>query len=149
MERSTGSDMKDITLKIVGTQNFDDIEEEQMEFVTDGRFYARGGRAYIIYDESEVSGMEGCKTTIRVDDRSVRMKRTGLAGFGTELYFEKGKRFSSIYNTPYGPMGIEVLTDDVKNELDLEEGRGSEAVQYQVSLEGIAEGKNRITIDIM
>ena len=133
MERSTGSDMKDITLKIVGTQNFDDIEEEQMEFVTDGRFYARGGRAYIIYDESEVSGM----------------KRTGLAGFGTELYFEKGKRFSSIYNTPYGPMGIEVLTDDVKNELDLEEGRGSVAVQYQVSLEGIAEGKNRITIDIM
>ena len=83
--------------------------------------------------------MEGCKTTIRVDDRSVRMKRTGLAGFGTELYFEKGKRFSSIYNTPYGPMG----------ELDLEEGRGSVAVQYQVSLEGIAEGKNRITIDIM
>ena len=142
MERSTGSDMKDITLKIVGTQNFDDIEAEQMEFVTDGRVYARGGRAYIIYDESEVSGMEGCKTTIRVDDRSVRMKRTGLAGFGTELYFEKGK-------TPYGPMGIEVLTDDVKNELDLEEGRGSVAVQYQVSLEGIAEGKNRITIDIM
>ena len=131
--------MKEITLEITGRQQYEGIEEDQMEFVTDGKLYIRNGVVYIMYDETEVSGMEGCKTTIRVDDRSVRMKRTGLAGFGTELYFEKGKRFSSIYNTPYGPMGIEVLTDDVKNELDLEEGRGSVAVQYQVSLEGIAE----------
>ena len=33
MERSTGSDMKDITLKIVGTQNFDDIEELTADFM--------------------------------------------------------------------------------------------------------------------
>ena len=50
--------MKDITLKIIGKQSYDDMEEEQMEFVTDGRFYVRGGSAYIIYDESEVSGLE-------------------------------------------------------------------------------------------
>lgn len=140
--------MKDITLKIVGTQNFDDKEEEQMEFVTDGRFYTRGGRAYIIYDETELSGMEGCKTTIRVDDNSVRLKRSG-EGFGSELYFEKGRRSSSVYQTPYGPMGVEVLTDYVRNDLNMEEGRGSVAVQYQISLEGLAEGKNRITIDVM
>ena len=140
--------MKNITLKIVGTQSYEDREEEQMEFVTDGRFYTRGDKAYIIYDESEVSGMEGCRTTIRVDGSSVRMKRTGAPGFGTELYFEKGKRFSSVYSTPYGPMGVEVLTDEVKNDLDMQEGRGSVAVQYQVSLEGLAEGRNRITIDV-
>ena len=133
-------------LSLLKTNDLDVVIDK---ILTDVQTMFHGGRAYIIYDETELSGMEGCKTTIRVDDRSVRMKRTGLAGFGTELYFEKGKRFSSIYNTPYGPMGIEVLTDDVKNELDLEEGRGSVAVQYQVSLEGIAEGKNRITIDIM
>ena len=44
--------MKDITLKIIGKQSYDDMEEEQMEFVTDGRLYVRGGSAYIIYDES-------------------------------------------------------------------------------------------------
>ena len=87
--------MKDITLKIIGKQSYDDMEEEQMEFVTDGRFYVRGGSAYIIYDESEVSGLAGCKTTIRVDDRSVKMKRIGEAGFGAELYFEKGSAFQA------------------------------------------------------
>ena len=36
--------MKDITLKIIGKQSYDDMEEEQMEFVTDGRLYVRGAR---------------------------------------------------------------------------------------------------------
>ena len=135
--------MKDITLKIIGKQSYDDMEEEQMEFVTDGRLYVRGGSAYIIYDESEVSGLAG------VDDRSVKMKRIGEAGFGTELYFEKGKRFSSVYETPYGPMGIEVLTDRVQNSIDMEKGSGCIDVEYQVSMEGLAEGRNRITIEIM
>ena len=85
--------MKDITLKIIGKQSYDDMEEEQMEFVTDGRFYVRGGSAYIIYDESEVSGLAGCKTTIRVDDRSVKMKRIGEAGFGAELYLKRESAF--------------------------------------------------------
>ncbi|MBS5335536.1 MAG: DUF1934 domain-containing protein [Anaerovoracaceae bacterium] len=141
--------MKDITLKITGKQSYDGIEEEQMEFITDGRFYVRGKTAFIIYDESEVSGMSGCTTTIRVDESSLKMKRTGAEGMGTVLYFEEGKRFSSVYDTPYGAMGIEVLTDYVKNELDTENGKGCINVEYQISMEGLAEGRNKITIEIM
>ena len=109
--------MKDITLKIIGKQQYEGIEEDQMEFVTDGKLYVRNNSIYIIYDETEVSGMEGCKTTIKMNDKSVRMRRTGKVGFNTELYFETGKRFNSIYETPYGPMGVEVLTDYVKNDM--------------------------------
>lgn len=141
--------MKDITLKIIGKQSYDDMEEEQMEFVTDGRLYVRGGSAYIIYDESEVSGLAGCKTTIRVDDRSVKMKRIGEAGFGTELYFEKGKALFKRIRNALRPMGIEVLTDRVQNSIDMEKGSGCIDVEYQVSMEGLAEGRNRITIEIM
>ena len=74
--------MKDITLKITGRQKYKDREDEQMEFITDGRLYVRNDAAYIMYDESELSGMEGCTTTIRLKDRSVRMKRIGDNGFG-------------------------------------------------------------------
>lgn len=141
--------MKDITLKITGKQQYEGIEEDQMEFVTDGKLYVRNGVVYIMYDETEVSGMEGCKTTISLGDRSVKMRRTGEIGFNTELYFETGKRFNSIYETPYGPMGVEVLTDFVKNDFDLEKCQGSIDVQYQVSMEGLAEGRNRLTINVM
>lgn len=46
-------------------------------------------------------------------------------------------------------MGIEVLTDRVQNSIDMEKGSGCIDVEYQVSMEGLAEGRNRITIEIM
>ena len=112
--------MKDITLKITGKQCIDDQEEDQLEFVTDGKLYEKDGSIFVVYEESEVSGMEGCKTTVKVEGDTVKMRRIGAIGFNTELYFEKGKRFSSVYQTPYGPMDIEVLTNWVKNGINPE-----------------------------
>ena len=120
-----------------------------MEYITAGQLYVKNGSVYMIYDESEVSGMVGCKTTLKVKGDSVKMRRIGQVGFNTELYFEKGKRFSSTYDTPYGPMDVEVLTSRVENNLNMEELKGNIDIEYNVSLEGMAEGKNRLTIDVM
>ena len=62
--------MRDITLKITGKQCYGNHEEEQMEFVTDGKLYVRGDAVYVVYDESDVSGMAGCKTTLKVSGGS-------------------------------------------------------------------------------
>lgn len=139
--------MKDITLKMTGKQCFTDSEEDLLEFITEGKLFEKDGATYIVYDETEVSGMEGCKTTLKITDTALRMKRIGEVGFGTELYFEKGRRFSSIYHTPYGPMGIEILTKEVDTQLD-ENKKGKVDIEYDVSMEGVNESKNRLTIDI-
>ncbi|MBR6472922.1 MAG: DUF1934 domain-containing protein [Firmicutes bacterium] len=141
--------MKDITIKITGKQCFDDTEEDQMEFITDGRLYEKNGFCYLIYDESEISGLEGFRTTLKFDDKSLKMKRISAEGPGSELYFEEGKRFSSVYDTPMGPMEIEVLTKKVMNLMDKEASRGKIDIEYDVSLGGMAEGKNKLTIDVM
>ena len=141
--------MKDITLKITGKQSYEDKEEVQMEFVTEGRFYLRGDSVYVIYDESELSGMTGCKTTLKVKDDTVLMRRVGTEGCRSELYFEKGKRFGSTYETPFGPMGVEVVTGIVNCDMDTENGSGHISIEYNVSLEGLAEGKNQLNIDIL
>lgn len=120
-----------------------------MEFVTEGKLYQRNGAVYVVYEESEISGMDGCKTTLRLKDDTVRMKRTGMSGYGSELYFEKGKRFTGVYSTPFGDMSIEVLTSAVSSYINAEEGTGRVDVSYDVSMEGVAEGKNQITIDII
>ena len=140
--------MKDITLKITGRQLFENSEEDQMEFVTEGRLYFRNGAAYVVYEESDISGMPGGKTVLKVKDKTVKMRRTGSEA-RAELYFEEGKRFSSIYRTPYGDMGVEVLTNTVAGGIDAETGSGKISINYDVSLEGLAEGKNQLTIDIL
>ena len=141
--------MKDITLKITGKQIYETHEEDQMEFVTEGQLYQKNGAIYMLYDESELSGMAGCKTTLKLDGDTLRMKRIGQAGAGTELYFEENKRFCSTYHTPYGPMDIEVLTRSVKNSFDMETLSGTVAVCYDVSLQGMAEGKSILEINVM
>ena len=141
--------MRDITIKITGKQVYENHEEDQMEFITDGKIYQRNNAVYMIYDESEVSGMEGCKTTLKLSGDTLRLKRIGEGGSGSELYFEKNKRFCSTYDTPYGPMDIEVLTRSVDNDFDMETLSGIIAICYDVSLQGMAEGKNRIEIKVM
>ena len=141
--------MRDITLKITGKQVYDTHEEDQMEFVTEGQLYQRNGAIYILYDESTLSGLEGCKTTLKLAGDTLRMKRIGQGGAGTEMYFEENKRFSSTYSTPYGPMELELLTRSVVNDFDMETLSGSIAVCYDVSLQGMAEGKNKLEINVM
>lgn len=46
-------------------------------------------------------------------------------------------------------MDVEVLTSRVENNLDMDELKGNIDIEYNVSLEGLAEGKNRLTIDVM
>ena len=141
--------MRDITLKITGKQVYDTHEEDQMEFVTEGQLYERNNAIYMVYDESELSGMAGCKTTLKLAGDTLRMKRIGQAGAGTEMYFEENKRFSSTYNTPYGPMDLEILTRSVENNFDMASLSGRIAVCYDVSLQGMAEGKNKLEINVM
>ena len=119
-----------------------------MEFVTDGKLYVRGSAIYIVYDETDVSGMAGYKTTLKLSGDSLKMRRIGNGGPQTELYFEKGRRISSSYDTTYGPLELEVLTSSVINRLDAADFRGNVDIEYHVSLSGMAESKNRLTIDV-
>ena len=145
--------MKDIMLKILGNQllpdGSGDTHPEGMEFITEGRFYNKGPSMYLIYDESEFSGMEGCTTSLKVTGDKVKMRRFGDdIGFDTTIEFEKGKRFGGWYDTPFGSIEMEVLTDDVRNGIG-PAGEGSLEVDYHVSLKGVTESRSRLSIQII
>lgn len=140
--------MKDIMLKIIGKQFTDENPEEQMEFITEGKLFERNGSTYLIYDESDFSGFPGCKTSLKLKDDTVRMKRLGKdVGYGLEIEFKKGHRFFTKYETPYGVIDMEVLTNSVENNLS-PEGRGNIDIDYHVSLGGMAEGRNELKIEV-
>lgn len=144
--------MKDITLKITGKQIYGEQEqdqEEQVEFVTEGKLYARGETLVLTYEESELSGMPGCTTQMSVTGEVVRMTRKGdgLAE-GTEILFQKGKRYSGTFDTPYGPVKMEVLTTQVENKLTKDQ-KGHLAIDYDISLAGLSEGRNRLELEIV
>ena len=144
--------MKDITIKIIGKRYAEGELEDEMEFVSDAKMYERGGARYLLYDESEFSGFPGCKTSLKLTSDSLRMRRIGAEaeaeGFNIDMIFEKGKRISSIYETPYGSVNMEVMTTDITNNLS-PEGYGKVTVGYDVSLQGLEEERNEIELEIM
>lgn len=147
--------MKDIMLKIIGKKIESRMESKpndptgQVEFITEGRFYEKGDSLYLIYDETDPEGFEDCTTSLKITGDHIKMKRYGdELGMSTSIEFEKGKRFSGIYDTPYGPFEMEVLTNDIRNNI-LNKGEGSLDIDYDISLKGLSEGRNHLKIEIM
>lgn len=141
--------MKNIMLKIIGTQVTADLEEEQLELITEGKLYEKGEALYLIYEESTLSGMPGCRTRLKMKDNTIKMKRVGESiGIDTEIEFEKGKRYTGYYDTPYGAVEIEVLTNSIQNSLNAD-GTGFLDIDYHISLKGLVEGRNKLNIELM
>ena len=145
--------MKDIMLRIIGSQ-VHGLEEkiatdDAMEFITEGRFGQKGDSLYLIYEESELSGIEGYTTSLKVTGGKVRMKRYGdEGGVQTAIEFEKGGKFTGWYETPFGAVEMEVLTNDVDNKLD-PCGSGTLGIDCSVSLKGLIESRNVMRFEIM
>ena len=141
--------MKEVMIRIKGKQVSKDAGEDEMEFVTEGKLYLRKGTVYLVYDETELSGVPGCRTRLRLRDGEIQMKRFGEgAGVGTEILFEQGKRYTGYYDTPFGPIPLEVLTNYVRSSITVD-GYGGIDIDYEISLKRLMEGRNTLNITLM
>lgn len=142
--------MKDIMLRIIGKQiSTDAAHEDQIEFITEGKIFEKNQATYLVYEESEVSGMPGCKTSLKLKGDIIKMKRFGdNVGLDTVIEFQKGVRYEGFYDTPFGAIEMEVLTNDLVNNLT-PDGKGSIDIDYHVSLKGLSEGRSKLNIQII
>lgn len=141
--------MKDIMVRIKGQQVTEEASDSTMEFVTEAKLYEKGEAMYLVYEETELSGIPGCKTRLKLQGGKVQMKRLGEGiGMGHEIRFEKGKRYKGYYETPFGAIEMEVLTNALENTLS-PEGDGHVDIDYSISLKGLIEGRNRLNITLM
>lgn len=140
--------MKEVMVKITTNQVNEQGEEDIMEFVTEAKLYKRGEAVYLIYEETELSGIPGCRTRLKCKPDEVQMKRYGeSAGIGNEIRFERGRRYSGLYDTPFGAIELEVLTNRLEN--NLTEDGGNLDIDYSISLKGLMEGHNQLSITLM
>ena len=134
--------MKDIILRIK--------DNDGVEFTTEGRFYSKGNTTLIQYEESEISGMEGCTTSLTITPSRVRMKRSGEnLQDNTEMIFEKGKRLHGIYSTPYGSVPMEVLTNSISGLNMPSDERDRLSIDYSISLKGLFDANKTLDIEIL
>ena len=139
---------KDIVIRITGTQTGGDGNKEDMDFITEGALYSRNGFFYAVYDETLISGDPSCKTTLKYSRDILKMKREGAdMGEHTVIEFTPNGEYHGAYQTPFGPLEMNVKTLSYENDLD-EEGMGSVSIEYDIALRSIVHVSNKITVQI-
>ena len=105
---------------------------EAIEVVTPGKFIIEENGFKAIYEESEISGMEGTTTTLNIQDNIMVLERVGSTT--TNMEFKEGTMAVSLYNTPYGVLNLNVDTE--KLNINVNENGGEIYSKYILGLEG-------------
>jgi uncharacterized beta-barrel protein YwiB (DUF1934 family) len=121
--------MQRVLLNITGTQREGD-SDERIELITEGRLMIKPEGVLIEYDESELTGIEGCTTTLVFSGDSVTIERNGTMTM--QMVFSPGRVFDSSLDTPYGTISLHVFASRVESELKENEGRL--LLEYELSL---------------
>ena len=135
---------KDAVINIKGIYNMEG-EKEVIELMTTGRFYKRGGHYYISYDESEATGFEGSKTTLKIENEDrITLLRSGASR--SQLIIEQGIRHQCYYNVGHSSMMIGVLGDKIKSCLN--DSGGKLEFKYSLDINTSLASENEVYIDI-
>lgn len=119
-------------------------EKDLIEVVTPGEFCDVEGGFKVEYDETELSGMQGTKTTILIRKDSFDLIREGTTE--TRMEFVINKRTTSMYKTPYGVIDIEI--DTRKLNINVNENGGTISAVYILDMGGQSALKTNLNIEI-
>lgn len=130
---------KDVWLSISSKQQFADCDEESVDLVTAATLYERGGKYYIAYDESELTGLQGTHTTVKLDGKQISLIRTGTCP--SHMLFSEDERHIGLYQTPVGgEMAIATHTSHVRNTVG--ENGGEVVIDYTVEVDNSLMGEH-------
>jgi len=136
--------MLNVVVTIVGTQRDAQGEESRIELITVGHYYEKKGVHYIVYKDSEVSGLEGVRTMLKVYDQYVVLVRKGSVEYTQE--FRLGLKSYSTYVTPYVTMKMGIITQSIK--LALESPTGTIDIRYELEINGQWQSTNTLSISV-
>lgn len=136
--------LKQVMITVDSRKEESDGEVENLSFVTEGTLLCEAGMCEITYQESEMTGMAGTTTTLKVEKGSVLLIRHGT--LSSILVFEKGKTHYSGYDTEYGSFQIGVTARRV--DVDMTDGGGRLVVDYSLDFNGAQGGRNTIRVDV-
>lgn len=139
-------DKKKIWISIKGKTQQQDGPEDTVELITQGEIYKKRMSDYIIYDETEVSGLEGTTTTLKIDDGKVSIIRLGTTN--SHMTFEKGRKNYNIYSTPYGDMSMMIYTQAVDVNYNSDNKPTNIYVDYNVEIKGLMASRNILNIEV-
>ena len=133
-----------VLLSIRGEQYFDGIDPDETELMTEGTMVLTEDGMVLSYEESELTGMEGTTTTFEIKGPRVTLTRSGAVN--SQMVFEEGRQHTSLYETPFGELSVDIQTSELKH--NLSERGGLMEIKYSIAVEHTVTGRNCFKIRV-
>lgn len=135
---------KPIILFVRGEQFYEDAPPEITELTTEGVMMLDGGTMELSYEETELTGMKGTTTRFIIQEDTVALERTGM--IQSRMEFRSGERSSSLYETPWGTMTVDITTTKMSRRLT--ERGGVMEIRFTIAVNHQITGENRFKIRV-
>ena len=133
-----------VMLFIRGEQYFDDVDPDATELMTEGILERTAGGLRLTYQETALTGMEGTTTTFEVSGSQVILTRTGSVN--SQMVFEEGRQHTSLYETPFGELSVDIQTSALRH--NLSDRGGLLEIRYSIAVEHTVTGRNSFKIRV-
>lgn len=132
-------------ITLLGKQTVDG-EDDNFELTTAGKYVKQGGKYYVSYEGSEITGYDKTTTTLKIKDNNVSMIRFGGGGGASQMVFEPNKQYTGIYQTPHGSLSIDVYTNHMR--VDVDDNGGEVELDYFIQLNNTEPVRNNLHVYI-
>ena len=133
-----------VLLTIRGEQYFDGTDPDATELMTEGTMTVTPEGISFSYEESALTGMEGTTTTFEVREPQVILTRSGAVN--SQMIFEEGRQHTSLYETPFGELTVDIQTSRLRH--NLTEQGGLMDLRYSISVDHSVTGRNAFKIRV-
>ena len=136
--------MKPVKIRIISSVKDENGRQQPSEQICFGRMAEKNGTNYVFYEEGEVTGLAGTKTTIKWNDERIIILRSGTLDHRQE--FCQGLVDKSLYQTPYLKIPLETATKYFYT--GFRKGVWNLEIEYSLSHSGQPYGDMKILIEI-
>ena len=133
-----------VMMTIRGEQYFDGIDPDGTKLMTEGTMRLTEGGMILSYEETELTGMAGTTTTFEVQGKKVILTRSG--GVNSQMIFEEGRQHTSLYETPFGELPVDIQTSRLLH--NLTERGGLMEIKYSIAVAHSVTGRNCFKIRV-
>ena len=133
-----------VMLTIRGEQYYDNVDPDGTELITEGTMEMTENGLLLSYEETELTGMQGTTTSFAVQGKRVTLTRSGTVN--SQMIFEEGRQHTSLYETPFGEMSVDIQTSKLLH--NLTERGGLMEIKYSIAVEHTVTGRNCFKIQV-
>lgn len=131
-------------LRVASVQRDEAGRPETISLETPGKIGERRGVPFLSYEETELTGMAGTRTTLFLHDDFIALVRTG--SFLQRQEFRPGEETHSEFRTPLGLLDVIVRTERVENTISGETGKIR--IVYDVEVKNLFCHRNELDIEV-